>query len=249
MNKKVKGFTLIEAMLSVALFGIAMLILFGAANTFFKAWKKHDAKQNAHRELVKIYSSINREFSLTNTGFFSYYKAKDAPEHLSDKRWFLFPVPTDQDNTYQCDGDGAIYWTRIMIYYLLRPENDSCSSAECCPHKSLIKTSYYFKSPVSLSYGDETPLDILISRVSEVLLRPGSNFPEIDGLTFLGSRTLAQDIFDISVTFEKKGRADFGVKIVRIEEAQKAVGVGKTDFTSKNGARYIESLSWKAFAK
>ncbi len=244
------GFSLIEAMVSIVIFALATAVIFGASNMFFKAWKKHEQKQDLNREFVKIYSSVNKELPLSDTGYFSCYSMKNldsTSRGYEEKRWFLFPVPTDEKGLYQCDSDGVIRWTRIIVYYILPSENDSCNKSDplrFCPHKRLVKTTYFFNQADALRFNEFTPLDNLIARVGEVILPPESSFPNLDGLTFYSSKTLADNILDLEVSCTSKGRVDFDMSVVRLDDALKGTGVGNVDFKSEPGKKYVEHLGW-----
>ena len=243
---RILGFSLMETMISVAVFGVIMLLIFQISNVFFKTWRKQDEQQDINRDFIKIYISINRELSRSDTGYIACYD-NDGTGADVEKKWFLFPVATDDGNTIQCDGDGLINWTKIIIYYLIPPKDDDCPSVAKCTHKRLIRASYAFKSPNALRFGTETPLDLFVKNVSKVLVDPSSKYPDIKGLTFIDSKLIAQNLLNFSMTCKRKGRVEFKMDMVKLEDAKKSVNIKTFDFNSTEGRRYIESLGWTTF--
>ncbi len=162
-------------------------------------------------------------------------------------------MPTDRNNLYQCDGDGIIRWTKIAIYYLCLPEGDSCSADDIkspqdpgrfCPHKKLVKVTYFLNQPDALRLNSNTPLDSLVENIGKVLKEPPGAYPELEGLSFYDFKIVADNVLDFEVNSDKKGRISFKVSIVRIDEAGKSIVVGSTDFTQDPGKKYVESLDW-----
>jgi len=240
------GFSLLEALVSIAVFAIVMALIFSISNGFFKSWKKHDAKQDVNKEFVKIYSAISKDVNQSNMGYFASYNYNNGTggEHIEDKRWFCFPASIDEGNKLQTDGDGRVIWTDIVIYCVIKP-NDDCSSDLFCPHKKLVKTVYSFKSPSALNMIN-TPLDELVRKINTTLLLPNSQFPNISELSFTSSRTLSENILDLTVNCDKlKGKIEFNLEIVRLEDAKKAIKIGEYDFHTEEGRKFIESIEWQ----
>ena len=254
-NRKIKfnsGFSLIEAVITTAIFGIIMIIIFSTSGTFFKAWRKHDEKQDINKEFVKIYSVLNKDIITSNIGYFvSYNYNNGVGSEVSKKnKWFCFPVPFDENGKLQVDGDGHIIWTEIIIYYLIQPDDDCTQDGDdqiYCPHKKLIRTVYSFESPSALNTIN-TPLDNLVTNIADVFRMPSSNFPPIAGLKFMNSKVLSDHILNLEINCEQsKGKIDFKLETLRIEDAKKAMEIGTYDFNSENGRKFVEAIGWSNF--
>lgn len=246
------GFSLVEAVISVAIFGAIMILIFNAADIFFKVWKKQDAKQDSNREFVKIYNAINKDITQSNIGFFVSYNHNNGTgsELLRDKKWFCFPVPSDDGNKLNIDGDGKVIWTKVVIYYILKPDdncNDDTPTSIYCPHKKLIRTVYAFESPSALTTVN-TPFDNLVKEIGKTLNLPSQNFPSIDGLIFVGSKQLSDGILDFNVACNQAtGKIEFKVDALRLEDAKKIVKVGTFDFNKAGPHKLTESIGWTNF--
>ncbi len=247
--KKRAGFTLLETMISVALFGVIMIILFGAVNNFLKAWLKEYAKQNISSQFVSIYRAVDSDVTLTSYSFFRDYTNPEANGAESEKRWFLFPISSPG-----ITDDGYPVWERLVVYSLRIPKNDKCSSSACCPHKQLIRHEIELDRVPRMSelsngsfYAD---LEIYMSIIT-IILNSSAN----DKINLLSTprfvtvrdvRVIASDIVDIKLNSENYTRVVFDITLLRILDAQKSITIGSENLLepSDTSKRFIEETSW-----
>ncbi len=133
------GATLIEILATVAMFMIVMIMVFGIFNTFMRAWKKSEAKNEVQRKLLLVSSSFQREAERSNI-----LSVNCGQE--SDKSWIFFESPAGYDDNVDIDTDGKAEMQKYVLYYTIRPQSDTCSapavtaeSDDICPHKFIIR--------------------------------------------------------------------------------------------------------------
>jgi len=272
--KRILGFTLLETMLSVGLFGIVIAILFGAINGFQKGWLKEYSKQSISAQFIRIYRAIDSDVSGTSTTFFYDYIMEGAT--CKGARWFMYPISKSDtqnpgDNSLSgVNPDGYPVWTRLVVYHLAFPKDDKCSGDKTfgslntyCPHKRLVRHEIKLdKTPDTSETGEinfNTDMkkyalmidDIIKSKYDQSLtLSPGRTVKVVD------VRTVQNDILDLTLTREKVKQIKFRAKFVRMIDAQKNIGksgleLGERELLTNDGdikddtlKKYIEEVSW-----
>lgn len=232
------GFTILEAVISTALFAVIILIMAGTLKTILDIWRKEEAKQNVHRQFVKIYSSLNNDLSLSSTSYLNAYCKGSGGN--DEYRWLAFPYPKGDtgDNSVKLGNSDSINWQSNIIYYIVRPAGDGCQNWNCCAHKRLIRKTTTDSLPVSNgdngTYDMYNPLDG--SRISSYLTA---------GLG-AGGRTVEENIFDLRITQLKRGAVSFELTVVRLEEAQRKINMATTNFADPNGPgqAFTEKIGW-----
>ncbi len=242
-----KGFSLVEAVLAVAIFSVATIILFNCINVFFRIWNKQDVRSDININFLKAYKSINDDLSLSSTDYFDFYGEKDV-NPCYPSRWFLY-TSASSDKRILADSTGSPIWNKVVLYYLIRPANDPCSSADNCPHKILMRTEHRMKSldPASVDKG----INDIISSIENFIKPPGDNFyPEMEKTSFLRKNRVAENIVDLQVEYIR-GSVFFEITALKEKEARKNIAVGNINLTDRteNLLPYLEILRWRTVNK
>ncbi|MCQ2736405.1 MAG: type II secretion system GspH family protein [bacterium] len=140
---KRKGFTLLETLVSMALFSAVLVIVFNAFLNMQKAAFKTQGKNDANSQIIHMYNSVDGEISKTNIKLFRCYRSGKSP-YLSEKRWFAFPVTgsrtgTEMQKNTICSSygeEGGIGYSRVRLFFV-NYKPGCCGGFNSCPHKSL----------------------------------------------------------------------------------------------------------------
>lgn len=271
--KRNYGFTLMETMISLALFGMLMVVLFGAVNGFQRNWLKEYAKQNVNAQFVRAYRSIDLDVQGTNTTFFHDYTNTESPKEVG-RRWFMFPISkSDATSISGVTSDGYPLWTHIVVYHLEQPPKDSLCPQDhketlndFCPHKLLIRHEIRLNAPPRTTELGETGCntymrefakkipEIIASRPrSFITLNPSPPNLVSGDYEVVDRRVIETDIVDLSVDSSYDRRVQFNLKVLRIIDAQKYIRIGATSLVEvtpegskikEEAKKYIEETSW-----
>lgn len=257
-----QGFSLVEAMLTTAVFSIITIVVFNMSSDFFKIYNTADSKQSINKEFIKTYSYINRDLSLSDVSYFCSYCDEKKNQ---GKRWFFFPSATDKQGLCQTSGN-KIYWTRIFFYYVYTPDDECNVGAEdyrehfkYCPHKKLIRLSYsylgysesYFFCSALTGLCECTDLLTLpydSTSFPSKLSHNIANYGERNTFQYSGKKIIADNILDLTVRTENSGVV-FDMYFLRTEDANKKIHVGQTDLTSPEGKKFVEHQTWGIYPK
>lgn len=138
-----RGFTLLETLISVAIFSILMIVIFKAFDVMQKATVKSEGKNDANSKFVRLYSEVNRNVGNTNIKFFKCYKYAPC-QYSSENKWFAFPVTgsraelTNTAIAVSPADEGSIGYSGVIMYFLYYKPG-CCESYDNCPHKTLYK--------------------------------------------------------------------------------------------------------------
>ena len=249
------GFTLMETLISLALFGVLMLILFTAVNGFQRNWLKEYAKQNVNAQFVRAYRSIDTDVQGTNTTFFHDYKNTENPKEAG-RRWFMFPISKTETNTSPgappgsisgVTSDGYPIWTHVIVYHLeqapkdhLCPKDNPEQLNDICPHKLLIRHEIKLAMPPrTTELGDincNTYMFELAKKIPEIIAAKSKStiYVTFPVATLSGNydvtdrRVIETDIVDLTVDSSHDRRVQFNLKILRTIDAQKYITIGTT---------------------
>ncbi|MCQ2736377.1 MAG: hypothetical protein MJ234_04080 [bacterium] len=116
-----RGISLVEALLSTAIFSFVSVILFTMTSDFFKSMRLADSSQSMNQKFIQADQYLNRDLRITDSRYIYSY----TTEHSNTKsRWIMFPIATD-DNGNCSSTSNRICWSKVVIYYL------SCSKSSC----------------------------------------------------------------------------------------------------------------------
>ena len=245
--KRILGFTLIEAVLSVALFGIVIAILFSAINGFQKGWMKEYTKQAVSSQFVKVYRVIDSDVSGSAYYFFHDYKPEDSIplKKCQGNRWFMFPISKsvkDSSGNLILSGvndDGYPIWTHLIVYHLEVPKDDKCKPEldqnkvnPYCPHKHLVRHEIQLSWTPRVSelmddtfnqnlkgYIDRIPYIINSKYGDDIDLSAGKIARVVD------RRVVGTDITDLLVDSSEQNKIRFKLTLLRIMDAEKHITV------------------------
>jgi len=267
--KRNSGFTLIEAVMSVALFGIVMAILFTAIRDFQKGWLKEYAKQSVNAQFVRVFRAIDNDLSKSDSKLFMFYNEKDSDNTLKNRRWFYFPITEEESDilTGQAltgpNRDGTVRYNRLIVYYLRSPKNDHCigDKTKTCPHKQLVRIKIAIKGlPGYTDLGtNETHavaqyINSFRTDIGAITVNPKVNDLVGTKGTIIDVRTMESDIVDLTVRDFGNERVRFNLMLLRIMDAMKHFRVGETELitgadvtkpeATGKAKRYLEETSW-----
>ena len=263
MNKK--GFTILETMVSVAIFSALMIIVFSCWTEFQKVALKNEAKQDTNVQLVNIYRNVDKYVSSASVRLFHHY-SEDNNVGNKSRRWFAFLVSRTD---FQLDGD-FLYEVRdgsfkrliynTIVVYLLYYKSGCCGSFENCPHKSLFR--YVVESGEPICFGDpKTPENpegcdwgtvfegSVLTKIANVVNNPTSESHSV----------IENNIVDLqSKKYDDKIR--FYLTVLRTSDAERHFKIGSKKLTTEDPEadpehpsfkitdpelkKYIENLSW-----
>ena len=268
--KRKLGFTLMETMISMALFGVLMIILFAAVNGFQRNWLKEYAKQDVNASFVRVYRAIDDDLSKSSSTFFHYYNENDSynasnkgSPSLMAKRWCMFPI-TDAG----VDNDGFPSWKYIVVYYLRIPAKDKCQTAKgattetYCPHKQLVRVLIEIPpkgimTESGVGHFNNTMQDYvrycMSALTSTVKAKDAVGTGNIKDI-----RVIDSDIVDLTIKDRRDDRVTFDLMLLRIADAQKYIEIGKTQLIGDNvvqptattkAKKYLEETSWTTMTR
>lgn len=121
--KRRAGFTLIETMLAVAIFGVLMALLSNTLTNFYRTWIGEYEKQGAAARLARVYKSIDDDLTKTS---YNYVYAYNRTHFLDGQnvinphnyRWIMFPISANEVGS-----DGYPRWNKLIIYVLQEQGN------------------------------------------------------------------------------------------------------------------------------
>jgi len=122
---------------SISMFMLLMVAVFAIFNSFLKYWRAAEARDEVHRTFLRFSSNIDKE--LIKSDIETVRCGTDG-----GRGWIAFKTNIDSNGDPCCDNKGYPIWKRCIIYYTIRPEEDSCSASGSgrdliCPHKFLIR--------------------------------------------------------------------------------------------------------------
>lgn len=267
-----KGFTLVETLVSILIFGILSILMFQMTSRFFQLFTISSSKQSVNSSFIKAYKEMQKDLSITDSRYVYSYKI-----YLKNikTRWILFPVPTNKNGLISGEGN-KFNWQRIYFYYL------NCTNSNCneCKNKNysvskekyLENEKYKFCSDKNLirliydytAYNDSVFFPMALSEIgknisSYTLSIDSNSFPsefeyEIKGynkipiIRFVEKKIIAKDIFDMDITTNS---SNVNVKIltVRKDDIKKELNYGTADFTKSPASRFVEQIEFTTTSK
>ncbi len=271
MNNK-KGFTLLETLISIVVFGLLMVLMFHISARFFQLFNASSSKQSMNNQFLKTYTHLQKELSITDSRYVYSYKI-----YLKDikARWMIFPIPTDTNGQMKSEGN-KFNWQRVYFYYLhcTNPDCPECKTKnyyvdkesqlkneayKFCSDKNLIRLIYEYTAYNDAAYLSEA-LSNICDHISEYTLSIDSNFfpsefeTEIKGfnkipvIKFIEKRVIAKDIFDMDIT-TNANNVKIKMSKVKKDEIKKKVEYGTTDFTKSKNKKFVENIEFMVHSK
>jgi len=224
------GVTLLEMMVGISMFMILMIVAFAVFNMFLKNWRAAEARDEVHRTFLRFSYNIEKEMIKSDIETVRCGIDKD-------KGWIAFKTNIDMNGNPSCDNKGYPVWKRCIIYYTIRPAEDSCSPSATdrdmiCPHKFLIRKDINDPNAVNSDADVKRFLTFTLtagdakSEGNILLVKPvGTNVLELNG---------------------KKDATHVYVKlsVLRIIEAQKQIGIGSTPLDSEIAKNFVNRFIW-----
>ena len=234
------GFTVAELMISIGVFAMLSVVLFGAMRFGINSWRSIDSRHEATNAIYKAQVALKRDLQQANTDFMGVAQVGSGS---GDAIWFLSAEDPTADPKvgarYRWTNTGQPRWQRNVIYYLVRPgdhnivsNGTSCSSSggsdgdSNCPHKFLIRK-------VVNGPDDAEGNEILLSdsAVTAYLTAPnGYNFSSMTGESGVENVRLVTDkMLWFNVVNFTPGASLLEVELaaVRVQEAHKNIPVGQ----------------------
>ena len=243
------GFTVTELMVTVAVYSLMSVVLFGAMRFGINSWRSIDSRHEATNALYKAQVALKADLQAADTEFMG---VRPVGAGSGDAIWFLSAVDPNTDpktgQKFIFDTGGQPVWQRNIIYYLVRPSNhndvsngSSCSSSASpdgdsnCPHKFLIR------KVVDGPDGPEGENLLTSGEVAAYLTAPtGYDFSAMTGEANLENMRLVTDDmlwFHVVNFVQGDPLLEIELAAVRTQEAHKNIRVGNGDML---GSRFTQ---------
>ncbi len=234
-NIRVSAFTLVEIIVSTAMFFLMLALLFGAYSTFMKYFRISETKNEVHRKFLHISTDFRRESLRTviDTVLFGSYAGRD---------WICFKSNLDNDENPHYNDEGYPIWQKYIIYYTVRPSNDNCSKPvsdtdDICPHKYMIKKTVGIATSIQNESGVAPYLNFTLTR-DQAISEPN----------VLSVKPLADCIL------EMKGNRDhtkvsMNLKIMRVQEATRYLRIGVASLSDEKAKLYTNEFFLSSIPK
>lgn len=237
---KNRGFSLIELVLSVAIFGLLTVVLAAALVSTQTLVGRIQGQADGDVQLKRAMVAVQRDLSQS-----SFLESSVAPgltlsgARLSDCPWFL--SPRDPADIPHRKANGLPFWSCNVLYYLTLPTNHdavfgrTCTLAadaqgydQTCPHKVLIRLEVD-QAPTT-NYGDEDTEEELLPGPAGLLLQPvGLNVGALATGPVRSARIVAGNLLTFRVRrpgLEAPHSLEFELQSVALQAAQRKVAVG-----------------------
>ncbi|MGV8118434.1 MAG: type II secretion system protein J [Candidatus Xenobiia bacterium LiM19] len=234
-NMRISGFTLVEMIVSAAMFLVMMTLLFGGYSVFMKYFRISETKNEVHRKFVLMSSDFRRESLRTvlDTVLFGSSAGND---------WICFKSNLDSDDNPHYNEEGFPLWQKYILYYTVRPSNDRCCKAgsdtdDICPHKYIIKKTIDIAASIVDETGVIPYLTFTLTR-DQAKSEPNvvSVKPVIDGV--LGMRG-GRD----------SSRVYMHLKMVRLQEACRYLQIGAVSLSDAEAKRFVNEFLLSSIPK
>ena len=246
--KQLRGFTLMETIISMALFAILTTVMFKAVSAFQKTWLKEYSKQSVSKQFVKTYNTINSDFSGSSGALLKHYQQKNI---LNGSRWFMFPVTEEvsnpppsfplPENTIGVSKDGYPLYTMVLLYSLEVPPHDNCkkdgspdSPNQFCPHKQLVRRKILItREDLQKGSGNNLNGKVMVplfNNINEILNLKKTGTFSLSGFYFYDIAVIERDITDLTIVpakIDHDFEIGFHLKVLRIADAQKFLAQSK----------------------
>lgn len=245
---KSRGFTIIEILITVAIFSIISTISLVAIQHASTVWRKSASKDTAMKNLGKSWTALKKDLENSKLSPTSFEKAV-VPASLGtgndgDAICFLSPITNSGDLAVKSTGTslGEPFMMRNIIYYLVVPQNhntlfqcncvggaDSAGYEQQCPHKVLIRVEKDHNAT-------SNPADPNVS-ASENFLIPNWQTTQLTRPTALKStvsrKIVATNLLTFRVTPDNsRGQLKVLIQATSAEDAARSIKLGQVPLNS-----------------
>ncbi|MDQ7826273.1 MAG: hypothetical protein RDV48_25955 [Candidatus Eremiobacteraeota bacterium] len=232
-KRAARGFSMLEMMLAMSMFVFIMVLIFGGFKIFMRAWRTTDARNEIHRQFIKVNYSFDREVTLTALSTIRYGNEEG-------KDWILFSSPLDANGTPHYDNKGAPDWQKTVIFYTIRPAGDACQkpadSDMYCPHKYIIRKDVDYSLRI-----DENEVTKYLTLTLDTVQAATEH-----GVLY--AKAVAENvIFMKAITDPQK--VSLHVGMLRLSEAERQFKVGLVSLDTDIPKPYIHELAWATVPK
>lgn len=227
-----RGVTLLEMIVSISMFMILMVIVFAIFNSFLKYWRAAEARDEVHRTFLRFSSNIDKE--LIKSDIETVRCGTDK-----DKGWITFKTNIDSNGDPYCDRQGYPIWKRCIIYYTIRPKEDTCSPSGAgkdliCPHKFLIRKDIDDPNAVN-SDGDVEKYLTFTLTIDEA---------KSEG-KIIHVKPVGLNVLEL-YAHKDSTQVYVHLSVLRITEAQKILPIGITSLDSDAAKQFVNRFIWCA---
>lgn len=239
MHSSRRAFSLLELTMVVALFSVAMVLIFGSLSEGFRKWRVLDTRADTQRQMTRAWLWLKRDLEKAN------------PQQIASKRvaaagngdviWFLSAddsAESDSNRRFRRDiATGAPRWQRNIIYYLIRPAayasvaNGVGAALDPDPENDYYAAHKFLIRKVVDLPGDEVLLTS--SQINAYTTAPlGYNLSVFSGEPGLESSKLVADHL-LSFRAQVDGRSiDLDLRAVHLAQASKDLPLGAVSLKS-----------------
>lgn len=262
--RKSKAFSVLEIMLSMALFALLMALLVSALRQSQRIYRTVQGSSDADSQLKRVAHRMRQEIAAASRTSLS---RAQVPAHLAggadgDAVWFLSDV--DRFGRIYRKTDGTPFWQNNVIYYLVVPANHAslygfnCQGVnvagyeDACPHKVLIRKVIDNPSNGATNSAVESTEDELLSaaQMANYLTQPNglkltamSSEPGAVAASVMARALLTMRVYAFSPPAQNtEVRVD--LRAVGLASAQREMAVGRTALSdSPHTAQWEFSIS------
>lgn len=151
-RKKSSGTSLIELLVATSIFGMLVVTIFAIFNFGSKSYYSTETKGILQKDVRRVEYFLSNELRESTFNYFNdIYKYPSGGFH-SGNHALAFKTAVDHNPTSSTrfrfitdSATGAPVWQGWIIYYIIRPTDDTCLPSpdldwdDVCPHKWLIK--------------------------------------------------------------------------------------------------------------
>ena len=242
-----RGFTAVELLVAMGIFGLLSLIALAALNLSMRTWFSTSSRNLATNQLVRAAQALERDGVRTSINDL---RVGQGPASLGagrdgDAVWFL--SATDPSSGEQLRGhDGAPFWEHQILYYLVVPDQldqvagysiaggqDADGYEDRCPFKVLIRKEIALGATADPD--NDATEQALLANPSQYLTRPRGyqiDFmlaePGVRSVELVAHHLLT---FRCATGVNHAQEIEFDLRAVRIEEAERSLGIGPTSLS------------------
>jgi len=218
------AFTLVEMIVSTAMFFIMITLLFGGYSFFMKHFRVSESKGEIHRKFLLISADFRRE-SL-RTALESVLTGCSA-----GRDWICFKSNLDGDDNPHYQDEGFPMWQKYILYYTVRPPDDNCGKQvsetdDICPHKFIIKKSIDISASLDNESSVAPYLTFTLTR-EQAKSEPG----------IISVKPLAENILLMKGSADRS-KLNMRLEMIRVQEASRYMKVGSVPLSDDRAGPY-----------
>ena len=244
MRSKNRGFSLVELMAALTVFGLIISLSFAYMSQSQRLYQRVNASGSADVGLRRAAVSLERDLENAAHGSVKFTNNGTGPQRCGDAVWLLSAEdPTSGE--FARHPDGSLFWQKNILYYLTVPQDHderyqmTCNEFDqVCSHKILVKLvidNGVSTTPSSPRSSEElllSPADAsgFLIRPSTIDLSPLATDPRVISATLVASHLLDNRVSSAREEREIRCQLTAGL----IEDARKNFALGKVPFPEKS---------------